>query len=128
MTWTRSPFASSEMGDSMDADLLPELSGETWVAATYMDELLADLPMTGSDLDLVVASVARRDLDHCTQVGTVRGGSCVVRMCGIISGAAMLVAAVRESVGGHGGEVVALRGSSSDVLSVGCACSGKVKH
>ena len=28
------PFASSEMGDSMDADLLPELSGETWVAAT----------------------------------------------------------------------------------------------
>ena len=30
------PFASSEMGDSMDADLLPELSGETWVAATYV--------------------------------------------------------------------------------------------
>ena len=27
-------FASSEMGDSMDLDLLPELSGETWVAAT----------------------------------------------------------------------------------------------
>ena len=26
-------FASSAMGDSMDADLLPELSGETWVAA-----------------------------------------------------------------------------------------------
>ena len=26
-------FESSEMGDSMDADLLPELSGETWVAA-----------------------------------------------------------------------------------------------
>ena len=26
------PFASLEMGDSMDADLLPELSGETWVA------------------------------------------------------------------------------------------------
>ena len=24
------PFASSEMGDSMDADLLPELLGETW--------------------------------------------------------------------------------------------------
>ena len=42
------PFASSEMGDSMDADLLPELSGETWVAA--------DLPATESDLDFVVAS------------------------------------------------------------------------
>ena len=26
------PFASSEIGDSMDLDLLPELSGETWVA------------------------------------------------------------------------------------------------
>ena len=24
------PLASSEMGDSMDVDLLPELSGETW--------------------------------------------------------------------------------------------------
>ena len=24
------PFAASEMGESMDADLLPELSGETW--------------------------------------------------------------------------------------------------
>ena len=46
------PFASSEMGDSMDADLLPELSGETWVAATYMDELKVDLSPTGSGRDL----------------------------------------------------------------------------
>ena len=28
----------SEMGDSMDADLLPELSGETWVASALLDE------------------------------------------------------------------------------------------
>ena len=53
------PFASSEMGDSMDADLLPELSGETWVAATYLDELTSDLLATDSDLDFIVAS--RRD-------------------------------------------------------------------
>ena len=33
------PFASSEMGDSMDADLLPELSGETWVASALLEEL-----------------------------------------------------------------------------------------
>ena len=33
------PFASSEMGDSMDTYLLPELSGETWVAATLLEEL-----------------------------------------------------------------------------------------
>ena len=31
------PFAVSEMGESMDADLLPELSGETWVASALME-------------------------------------------------------------------------------------------
>ena len=50
------PFASSEMGDSMDADLLPELSGETWVAATLLEGLTADLLPAGSDIDLIVAS------------------------------------------------------------------------
>ena len=50
------PFASSEMGDSMDKDLLPELSGETWVAATLLEELTADLPPVASNLDLIVAS------------------------------------------------------------------------
>ena len=42
------PFASSEMGESMDADLLPELSGETWVAATLLEGLTADLFPGGS--------------------------------------------------------------------------------
>ena len=41
------PFASLKMGDSMDADLLPELSGETWVAATLLEELAEDLPPAG---------------------------------------------------------------------------------
>ena len=50
------PFASSEMGDSMDADLLPELSGETWVASALLKELTADLPTVGSDIDLIAAS------------------------------------------------------------------------
>ena len=31
-------------------------SGETWVAATYLDVLTTDLPATGSDLDFIVAS------------------------------------------------------------------------
>ena len=31
------PFAPSEMGESMDTDLLPKLSGETWVASTLLD-------------------------------------------------------------------------------------------
>ena len=47
------PFATSEMGDSMDADLLPELSGETWVASALLDELTVDLPATGVGDDLV---------------------------------------------------------------------------
>ena len=50
------PFASSEMGNSMDADLLPELSGETWVASALLEELTADLPTAGSDIDLIAAS------------------------------------------------------------------------
>ena len=47
------PFATSEMGDSMDADLLQELSGETWVASAVLDELTVDLPATGADDELV---------------------------------------------------------------------------
>ena len=50
------PFASSEMGESMDADLLPELSGETWVAGTLLEGLTADLLPAGADLDLIVES------------------------------------------------------------------------
>ena len=50
------PFTFLAMGDSMDADLLPKLSGETWVAATYLDEVTADLPPTESEPDLIVAS------------------------------------------------------------------------
>ena len=60
------PFASSEMGDSMDEDLLPELSGETWVASALLEELTADLPTVGSDIDLIAAS--RDD----STLGTVR--------------------------------------------------------
>ena len=50
------PFASSEMGHSMDSDLLPELSGETWVAAIHLDEVTGDLPPSGSEPDLITAS------------------------------------------------------------------------
>ena len=50
------PYASSAMGDSMDAYLLPELSGETWVAATYLEEVIADLPQADSEPDLINAS------------------------------------------------------------------------
>ena len=67
------PLASSEMGDSMDADLLPELSGETWVAATLSVELTADLPRAGADLDLIVAS--QKDATLTTVRGWVQSGA-----------------------------------------------------
>ena len=67
------PFASSEMGDSMDADLLPELSGETWVAATLLEGLTADLPLAGSDLNLFAAS--RQDATLTTVRKWVQSGA-----------------------------------------------------
>ena len=48
------PFAVSAMGDSMD--LLPELSGETWVAATHLNEVTGDLPPSSREPDLITAS------------------------------------------------------------------------
>ena len=56
------PFATSEMGDSMDADLLPELSGETWVASALLDELTGDLPPAGVNNELVSATFEDRIL------------------------------------------------------------------
>ena len=50
------PFASSEMGESMDTDLLPEL------ASTLLDGLTPDLLPAGADLDLIVASRQDRTL------------------------------------------------------------------
>ena len=67
------PFSSSEMGDSMDADLVPELSGETWMAATLLEELTADLPPVASNLDLLVAS--RQDATLPTVRESVQSGA-----------------------------------------------------
>ena len=53
------PFASSEMGDFMDADLLPELSVETWVASALLEELSVDLPTAGSDIRILSWHPAR---------------------------------------------------------------------
>ena len=61
------PFASSEIGELMDSDLLPELSGETWVASALIEEFTAHLLPAGSNVDLITAS--RQD----TTLATVRG-------------------------------------------------------
>ena len=62
---------------AMDADLLPELSGETWVAATLLEGLTADLPPFASDRDLIVAS--RQD---ATLTTSMRGYSRGQPRCG----------------------------------------------
>ena len=67
------PFASSEMGELMDTDLLPELSGETWMASTLLDGLTADLLPAGADMDLIVAS--RQDRTLATVRDWVRSGN-----------------------------------------------------
>ena len=50
------PFAASEIGESMDTDLLPELSGETWVASALTEEITADFLPAGSNIDLIAES------------------------------------------------------------------------
>ena len=55
-------IAESAMGDSMDSDLLPELSGEMWVAATHLDEVTGDLPQSGSEPDLITSSLVDQTL------------------------------------------------------------------
>ena len=97
--WMDQPFASSEMGDLMDADLLPELSGETWVASALLEELTADLPTPGSDIDLIPAS---RD---GTVMVTIWKCSTMVGMCRFFSRTPLLAITIRKPVrsgaGGH---------------------------
>ena len=89
------PFSSSEMGDSMDADLLPELSGETWVASALLEELTADLPTSGSDIDLIAAS-----RDDSTLV-TIWQCSTMVSMCRSFSRTLLLAITIRKPIHGH---------------------------
>ena len=50
------PFTSSAMGDSMD------LSGETWVAVTHLNEATEDLSLPDYEPDLIVLSPMDRTL------------------------------------------------------------------
>ena len=46
----------------MDSDLLPELSGETWVAATHLDEATGDLHPSDSEPDFITSSLTDKTL------------------------------------------------------------------
>ena len=67
------PFAASEIGESMDADLLPGLSGETWAASVLIEEFTADLLPAGSNEDLITAS--RQDATLATVQGWIQAES-----------------------------------------------------
>ena len=89
------PFASSEIGESMDADLLPELSGETWLAS--------------SNVDLITAS--RKDAG----VDSVRMGG----VCGIFSGITLLAVTSRKFVHCHRWQVMAATSATRGGLKTG---------
>ena len=115
------PFASSEMGDSMDADLLPELSGETWVASVLLKELSVDLPTAGSDIDLIMASRQDATVRKWVQSGVVSG---LVGVRRPFSGVTVLAIADWQPVCGHRREIMAPSGSSVGSFSACCAKSG----
>ena len=89
------PFAASEIGESMDADLLPELSGETWVASALIEEFTADLLPAGSNVDLITAKMTR--WQQCG-VDSVKIHSGMGGLCWALSGIALLTATSRKFV------------------------------
>ena len=122
------PFASSEMGDSMDADLLPELSGETWVAATLLEGLTADLLPADSDIDLIVASL--QDATVTTVCKWVQ--SVVIPAWSDSAGLSPELRCWRLQIGnlslGYGGEVMVASRSSVGRFSAGCTKPGASRY
>ena len=57
----------------MDADLLPELSAETWVASALLEEFTVDLLPAGTNVDLITAS--RQDATLATVREWIRSES-----------------------------------------------------
>ena len=57
----------------MDADLLPELSKETWVAATFLEEVTVDLPPADAEPDLI--NTSRMDETLITVLPWIQAGS-----------------------------------------------------
>ena len=90
------PFAASEIGESMDADLLPELSGETWVASALIEEFTADLLPAGSNVDLITES--RQDDTLATVRDSVKVHSGMGGLCWTLSGIALLAVTSRKFV------------------------------
>ena len=101
----------------MDAYLRPELSEETWVAATLLEGLTADLLPAGSDIDIIVSS--RRDATLTTVREWVQSGE-------IPTWSEITVLAITDwqSVCRYGGEIMAASGSSVGSFSAGCSSPG----
>ena len=84
------PFATSEMGNSMDTDLLPELSGETWVASALLDELTWDLPTAAADNEL------GQNVTNATVMGGGWKCSTVASLCRTCTGTTLLATTSRK--------------------------------
>ena len=105
------PFASSEMGDSMDVDLLPELSGKTWVVASYLEELTADLPSTDSEPVFIIASRHDETLTNVRQWVQTGAPPAWTECSGLSPKLRCWWILFREYVGRGGGTVMALSGA-----------------
>ena len=93
------PFSESEIGESMDADLLPEMSAETWVASALIEESTADLLLAGCNVDLIAES--RHDDTLATVRGWIQSNSTPAWADCAISGIALLGVTNRKSVHGY---------------------------
>ena len=61
------PFGTSAMGDSMDSDLLPELSGETWVAAQPASQYWSNIG--GNDRPTLAPNIGTMQFAHWPNIG-----------------------------------------------------------
>ena len=74
----------------VDADLLPELSGETWVASALTEEFTTDLP-SGSNFDLIFCGEPKRQhVSSSAGVDSVKFHPDMDRLCRTVSGIALL--------------------------------------
>ena len=113
------PFASLEMGDSMDSDLLPELSGETWVASALLEELIWDLPKAGSGIGFTWG----QNTPDGTVMGRSRECSAVAGLCRTFTGTTLLATTSRKSENRLGGSSVASSVAPIRGLTVGGSSS-----
>ena len=103
----------------MDAHLLPELSGETWVASALLEEFTADLLPAGTNVDLIAASRQDATFGDGTGVDSVGIYSGMGGVCRTFSVATLLAVASGQLVHRQGWAVMSAPGTAGGGLSTG---------